>query len=269
MRSTKNYTFLFFILLLAISQNLSAQDNDENLVNNKKSSPVFFSLQFESMHLWRGLAVNNVPVIEPSVGLQTSDKSLKVGVWYNNAISGTYKEFDYFVTYNKKGFTAAVWDIYNFDDSAKYNHTQVFNYNADETGHFIDFDLGYTLQGKYPLAIYTSTVIFGRDRGWDNKKNLYSNYTQLTIPAVMNKDINLSLIIGGAFAFSPDHNKNVEGNEVKGTFYTVKRNADFTNIGFVATHNVNILHHTFPLSGTVSWNPNLNQAHVDFSTVFF
>ena len=267
----------FFLLpvcfLCCAVQGIFAQEYDSTTGSGstpeQKYSPIKLGLAFESLHLWRGIEVNNTPCLESSVAFQTRDKSFNAGVWYNNAVSGTYKEVDYFASYTKKGLVVAVWDIFNFDDSAKYNHTQVFNYNAGQTGHFIDFDLGYTLQGHYPLSIYTSTVVWGRDRGWDNKKNLFSNYTQLTVPAVMNKEVNLSFIVGGAFAFRPDHNLNTEGQEVKGTFYTKKRNADFTNIAFVATRNITVLHHQFPVSGTVSWNPNFNQAHLMLSTVLF
>ncbi len=49
-------------------------------------------------------------------------------------VTGAFKEFDYFFSITKAGFTLAVWDIYNFSPDAPYNNSQVFNYVADETG---------------------------------------------------------------------------------------------------------------------------------------
>ena len=46
----------------------------------------------------------------------TKDKSLTAGFWGGGSFNGDYKEFDYFVSYAKKGLSLLLWDVNNFSD---------------------------------------------------------------------------------------------------------------------------------------------------------
>lgn len=249
------YTALMLIAMLLAPLALSAQET-------KKDVPIGFGLQLKNMHLWRGLQVSEEAMLGADIYLTDKNQMFKVGLWGGAGITGDFKEFDYYASFEHKGLKIAVWDIYNFSRGANYNNTEVFNYNAKETGHFVDVSIGYTFQGNFPLSINWATVVFGRDRAYFlnpldqnfNKKNLYSTYVSASYPVLRDKYIDLELGIAGAFALSP----------VKGTsqnFYG--KSAGIVNINFVASKDIKITKsYTLPISVMGMWNPANSTANI-------
>lgn len=242
----KKYLIAITALFLCIAGTIKAQENREY-------KPVDFSLQLKNMHLWRGLQITNSAVTAVDLSLTDKTGSFKGGLWGGAGTNGEYKEFDYYFTFYKKGFTFSVWDIYNFSNGAKYNNSQAFNYNAKETGHFIDASIGYTLPASFPLNISWATVIFGRDRGSANEKNLYSSYVSLDYPVLRGGLVDVNLGIAGAFALSPE-----KGSD--NHFYG--KSPGIVNVNVVAAKTVHFGDYKVPVSVMGMWNPENNDANI-------
>ncbi|MDU1903913.1 MAG: hypothetical protein E6772_03940 [Dysgonomonas sp.] len=241
------------IVFLLLSTTLYSQ-------NEEKYNPVDFSLQLKNMHLWRGLQVTNTALGAVDLNLKDKSKSFTIGLWGGAGFTGDYKEFDYYVSYEKNGFKFAVWDIYNFSTGATYNNHQAFNYSARETGHFIDVSVAYRFQGSFPLNVSWATVVFGRDRGAANEKNLYSTYVSMDYPILRGNVVDLDLGVAGAFALDPE----------KGTdahFYA--KDAGIVNINLTASKNIQLGSYTLPVSVMGMWNPANNEANLQIALNIF
>jgi len=228
--------------------------------NGEKYNPVDFTFQLKNMHLWRGLQVTNTALGAIDLNLKDKSKSFTFGLWGGAGFTGDYREFDYYVSYEKSGFKVAVWDIYNFSKDATYNNHQIFNYNARETGHFIDLSVGYRFQGNFPLNINWVTIIFGRDRGALNEKNLYSTYVSMDYPVLRGHVVDLDLGIGGAFALNPE----------KGTdahFYA--KDAGIVSVSITASKKLQLGSYTLPVSVMGMWNPASNEANLQIALDIF
>lgn len=241
------------IVCLLCSSGLYAQ-------NAEKYNPVDFSLQLKNMHLWRGLQVTNTALAAVDLNLKDKSKSFTIGLWGGAGFTGDYKEFDYYMSYEKNGFKIALWDIYNFSKGATYNNEEVFNYKARETGHFIDLSVSYRFQGGFPLNVSWATVIFGRDRGALNEKNLYSTYVSMDYPVLRGNLVDVDLGIAGAFALSPE----------KGTdahFYA--DDAGIVSVNVTASKKIQIGSYTLPVSVMGMWNPANNEANLQIALNIF
>lgn len=254
MKNLKYIVALILIAALSLPLCMNAQE--------KKDVPIGVGLQLKNMHLWRGLQVADEFTAAADVYLTDKNQKFKVGLWGGAGLSGNFKEFDYYASFNHNGFSIAVWDIYNFSKGADYNNTEVFNYNARETGHFVDVTIGYTFQGNFPLSLSWSTIVFGRDRALFlgnmhekyNKKNLYSTYVAASYKVLRDKFIDLELGIAGAFALDP----------IKGTsqnFYG--KSAGIVNVNFVASKAIKITDsYSIPISVMGMWNPANSNANI-------
>lgn len=250
MKKIKIFGFLLGCFFLA--NNAYAQDS-ANL-------PVDMNFQIKNMHLWRGIQVTNELMSDVDVHFMDKNKVWKVGVWGGAGVNGVYKEFDYYVSFAKNGFSAAVWDIYNFSKGATYNNTDIFNYSARGTGRFIDASIGYRFQGSFPLSINWATVVFGRDRGSENKQNLYSSYVSLSYPLLRNKVVDVDLGLGGAFALNPE-------SGTSANFYGDK--AGITDISLTATRKVQLGSFTLPVSVTTALNPVRKEGNIQVAFNLF
>lgn len=227
-------------------------------------NPLQFGLQAKSGKNWRGLEISDQAFLETKLSLANRKGNLSVGVRGSNSFNGEYKQFDYFVNYQLGKFRFSVWDIYNFSDYLKPD-TDLFNYSAATTRHFIDATVAYQISEKFPLDISWSTMIFGRDRDTyasdiveGSKKddirrgaNRYSTYLQLSYP-FQAKEINFKPYVGGVFAFNG-----------KNTFYSNK--AGIATFGFDASKKVSIGNYEFPLSVKPYWNTFKNTGGVEFA----
>lgn len=246
MKAIKYIVLALAMLISTVS--LTAQED--------KKFPIGMGLQLKSMHLWRGLQVASEATAAVDIHVSDNKNMFTAGIWGGAGFSGTFKEFDYYAAFENKGFKVALWDIYNFSEGATYNNKQVFNYNARETGHFVDLSVGYTFQGNFPLTINWATVIFGRDRGAVNAKNLYSSYVSMSYPIIKDKFIDLELGIAGAFALDPE-----EGTSAN--FYA--KHAGIVNINFIATKKLEFGKYTLPVSVMGMWNPAGDNANIQIA----
>ncbi|HCO66508.1 MAG TPA: hypothetical protein DIT04_01955 [Dysgonomonas sp.] len=239
--------------LLLLPMALHSQ-NDDTYV------PVDFSLQLKNMHLWRGIQVSNSALTAVDLNLKDKSGNFKVGIWGGASFDSKFKEFDYYVSYSNSGFSIAVWDIYNFSPGVAHNNRQAFNYSARETGHFIDLSVAYRFQGSFPLNISWATVIFGRDRGALNEKNLYSTYVSMDYPILRGNVVDLDLGVAGAFALDPEKGTNAN-------FYS--KDAGIVNINLTASKDVKIGSYTLPVSVMAMFNPANNEANIQLALNIF
>lgn len=249
-------------LALLIAFGASAQD--------KGTSPFATHLQVKNMHLWRGYAVTEAPMTALDVSYTCPNTSLKFGVWGGAGFNGDYREFDYYIAYNKGGFKFEVWDIYNFSTSMP--STKLFDYDQKTTRHFIDATIGYQFGTEFPLYLSASTIIYGKDRdvlptdalttipGTDPLRrgdNRYSTYVHVEYPIYSKDGYDVKLYMGGAFAL----------NGQKQNFYASKSNIVAT--GFVVSKNVTIGSYSLPISATALWNPELNSGNIQLAVNLF
>lgn len=249
MKIVKIITAAAFVMMLAP---MASAQNGKN---------VDLSGTVKTSHLWRGYQVSGEVTTAGSIDVMTNDGSLKGGIWGGYGVTGAFKEFDYYIQFSKGGFTAALWDIYNFSpgiygpSSAK--QYSAFNYEAENTGHFVDLSVAYRFQGGFPLQISWATVIFGRDRALNSDgemKNQYSNYVSLDYPIGTFKGVSLNAGIAGAFAFGKAHSfDGLEWVSNDSNFYG-KTNG-IVNVNLTASKDITIGGYKVPVSVGAMWNP--------------
>lgn len=145
------------------------------------------ALQLRNNHLWRGIEVASGLVYTGDIHLDY--KNFYGGFWAGGTANGDYKEFNNYIGYKNKHLTLELWDIYNFSPNATYNNKEFFNYNARETGRFMDFRSYYTISDRIPLILSWNTVISGRDRNKENTHNKYSTFVFAEYPVYKKDDL--------------------------------------------------------------------------------
>src|SRR3978361_1697293 len=100
-------------LLLFACTYTKAQDNRDTTNGTNKYVPFEVNLQVRSLYLWRGFTVSNSPISDVDMHYKSKDGTIKAGFWGGAGFNGDYREFDYYVSYSKGRFGAAVWDINN------------------------------------------------------------------------------------------------------------------------------------------------------------
>ncbi len=182
------------------------------LASAQAFAQMHFSASLNNNHLWRGAEVSDGLVLEADASVTFADGHLNVGLWGGTNTSGNYKEFDYHASFTAKGFTLAVWDIFNFSPGASYDNQDFFNYNAHTTGRFLDVTASYnfaTVSPKVPLTLSWSTVVFGRDRvkylsdpATTDDHNIYSTWIYGEYRVWQNKDWAVDAGLGLNFALN-------------------------------------------------------------------
>lgn len=223
-------------------------------------APVDFTFQVKNMHLWRGQEVTSAALGAVDLNASTKNKMFTLGVWGGAGFNGTYREFDYYVKFQKSGFSLEVWDIYNFSKDAPHQNDKIFNYSTRTTGRFIDIAAAYQFQGKLPIKLSWSTVVFGRDRGKNQEKQLYSTYVAAECPVLRHEIVNLDFGIAGAFALDKE-------SDSKRNFYG--DTAGIVNVSLTASKVLTIFNYKLPVAVTTMWNPEKNTGNIQVAFNLF
>lgn len=217
------------------------------------------SANLQTNHLWRGGEVADGLVVTYDASVTPCKSNLTVGVWGATNGQGTYKEFNYYAEYNKGGFTASLWDIYNFSEYATYNNEEFFNYNGASTGRFLDATVAYRFDGAFPIKLSWSTVLFGRDRNSENSANRYSTFCYAEYPIYDKESWRVDAGVGGVFALKP------QGESAN--FYGDR--AGIAHISLAVKHDVVINKYHIPITMTALWNPISNNSYLQLAAQLF
>ena len=141
---------------------------------NESDEKLSISVDVASGFVWRGLALNTSPVIQPSVTF-TSGK-FSIGTWASTPFSSfDYQELDIFASFQLTPFLSiGITDYY--DNS--WGAASYFEYDKKDTGHAFDFQLMYDGNGGFPLKAMVSTIFAGSDLNSKGKNN-FSTYFEL------------------------------------------------------------------------------------------
>ncbi len=217
------------------------------------------SANIQTNHLWRGGEVADGFVVTADASINILSDQLTLGVWGATNGQGTYKEFNYFAQYSLGGFSAALWDTYNFADYATYNNEEFFNYDPATTGRFLDATLAYRLGDAFPLRLSWSTILFGRDRNEENSENRFSTFCYVEYPIYNQKRWRVDAGLGGAFALNPmGESANFYGDE-----------SGVVHLSMVISREVEIGKYSLPISFTTMWNPQSDKAYFQLAARLF
>jgi hypothetical protein len=211
------------------------------------------ALQLRNNHLWRGIEVASGLVYTGDIHLDY--KNFYGGFWAGGTVNGDYKEFNNYIGYKNKHLTLELWDIYNFSPNATYNNKEFFNYNARETGRFMDFRSYYTISDRIPLILSWNTVISGRDRNKENTHNKYSTFVFAEYPVYKKDNLEVRGRLGYSFALNNPGEQN--------NFFSKK--AGFNEISLMISKPLTIGSYKIPLGLWGMWNPVDNRALLQFS----
>jgi hypothetical protein len=233
-------------LLLLSGLTLQAQDStalNQSEKTIKKYKPFDANLQLRSLYIWRGFKVSDAPISDVDLHYKSKDGSFQAGFWGGASLNGNYKEFDYYVSYTKKGFTLSVWDINNFSD---FPNANLFNYNNGSTSHFIDAGIAYKFDFKLPLTLSWNTIVAGRDtyvKANGKRANAYSNYVQVDQVLWQDEEnSSLHVFVGGGFAFGREKN-----------FYGDHPN--IVNSGLTYNKDLVLFKYHLPVAATAMFSP--------------
>jgi len=159
--------------------------NSSRIYGQENTDKVSLSVDVASSFIWRGLALNTSPVIQPSFTFTPGKFSM--GVWASTPFtSGEYQEVDVFINYRfTPSLSISLSDYFGYDYSW-WDSPAYFNYKRGETNHIYDLQLIYDGTGKFPIKTMVSTIIAGDDLRWSGKnswegkwKNNFSTYIEL------------------------------------------------------------------------------------------
>lgn len=221
------------------------------------SQDIHSNLQMGNSHLWRGIEVTTGLVFTGNLSLE--GEHFYGGFWGGGNAQGTYKEFDNFVGFKKERFNIELWDIYNFSPDATYNNKDFFNYNAKETGRFLDFRSNYTLSENFPLTLSWNTVLFGRDRNKENTENKYSYFASAEYPLYKKENLQINGRIGYASALNKAGEKN--------NFFSSK--SGISEVSLIVSNMIPIMGYKLPIGIWAMWNPIDNHAYLQFSAKIY
>jgi hypothetical protein len=161
-------TICISIAAFAVNSKASAQDGGD------RDEIINLSVDVASGFVWRGLANNMSPVIQPSFTF--SPGKFSIGTWASVPFIQDWEpqELDVFVNYQiTPSIAIGICDYYIYGGNYHY-----FDFKKTKTGHAFDLQLSYDGIGKFPIKAMVSTIIAGDDLNNDDKNN-FSTYIEL------------------------------------------------------------------------------------------
>jgi hypothetical protein len=183
------------LLLFALSISPGFSQTDDTHQNEKGSAnSVKFNLGADlvSRYIWRGKDYGNSSGIQPNVSFSAA--GFKIGAWGSYGMiahenTGNYAEFDPYISYTWKWFTVGVTDYFFPNGFTPNDDNKYFNYASKTTGHTFEACLTFNGPEKFPLQVFTGTMVYGADKDKDSTgvygmgtKNNYSTYFEISYP---------------------------------------------------------------------------------------
>lgn len=254
----KKILMLLLVAVLSV-QFVSAQESE------LKDSPIDFSVNLQSNHLWRGLIITDKPMVAVFTSIKLNESgSLTTGFWggmsFSNESDGTYyKEINYYVQYAKNGFSIGLWDLFN---TRGVDSPDVWGYDKETTGHLLDLRTSYNFGENFPLRLEADVLLFGSGDGQYDMMDFeqrYSTYVQASYPLIQKSKVNLNGFVGAGFSLNGDTHLYGDGEE----------NFDLVNVGLTTSKTVKLGNYSLPVSATTLWNPSLKVARVQLAMTLF
>lgn len=251
---------VLYIFLAAFAAQISTAQE-----KTLKNSPIDFSVDLKTSHLWRGLIISDKPMAAVFIKLKLNKSgSFTTGFWggmaFSNESDGTsYKEINYYMQYANNGFSIGLWNLFNTRGLVSPN---VWDYDKETTRHILDVRASYNFGESFPLTLEADILLFGSvDAQYSNLnfEQRYSTYVQVSYPLVKESKVDLSSFVGAGFSFNGDTHLYGDGT----------RNFDVVNVGFTASKTLKFGSHNLPVSVTTLWNPSVKYARVQFVAHLF
>ena len=230
-----------------------------------KESPIDFSVDLKTNHLWRGLIITDKPMAAVFMKLKLNKSgSFTTGFWggmsFSNESDGTsYKEIDYYVQYAKNGLSIGLWDLFNTRGAV---NPDVWDYDKTSTGHLLDLRTSYRFKESFPLTVEADVLLFGgKDGQYTNLdyEQRYSTYIQVSYPLIKESKVDLDGFVGAGFSLNGDTHLYGDGNE----------NFNLVNVGLTASKIIALGDYNVPVSTTIMWNPSLEYARIQLAISLF
>jgi hypothetical protein len=163
----KRFLIHFLCVAFFASSSTSGQEKPEK---------INLSMDVANNFIWRGLANNTTPVVQPTVTFLPESK-FSFGIWASTPLSSDFfqpHEVDIFVDFQIAPFlTLNVTDYFVYSAGSE----DYFNLKKDTTGHAFDVQLLFASE-NFPLKATVSTIFAGCDLN-DEGKNNFSTYIEL------------------------------------------------------------------------------------------
>ena len=250
------------IIVVSVLMAFSAYAQETEL----KDSPVDFTVNLQTNHLWRGLIITDKPMIMVVTDVELNQSgSITLGFYggmsFSNESDGTYyKEIDYYMQYATNGFSIALWDLFNTRGAES---PDVWDYDKESTGHLLDLRTSYNFGEEFPLILETDILLYGNKDSQlidGDLEQRYSTYVQVSYPLVRDSKVNLNGFVGAGFSLNGDTHLYGDGK---------KKKFDLVNVGFTALKTLKFLDLRIPISATTLWNPSLKFARVQLAATLF
>ena len=231
---------------------------DYNMYGQEKTSKINLSVDVASSYIWRGLALNTSPVLQPSFTFAPGKFS--IGAWASTPFTpDEYQEVDIFMNLQ---FTSSI--SLCLTDYFGYNYwgrtPSYFNYQREETGHVFDLQIAYDGSGGFPVKAMIATIIAG-----DDLKNEYNNDGK--------RDKNFSTYI--ELGYGNTTTKGVDWEIFAGMvpmtsyFYNIT-GASFINLGLEVSKSFVITPtYSIPLSVKFTVNPAMKTVYLSAAITLF
>ncbi|TXD54460.1 MULTISPECIES: hypothetical protein [unclassified Polaribacter] len=251
---------VLYILLAAFAAQLSTAQE-----KTLKDSPLDFSVDLKTSHLWRGLIISDRPMAAVFLKLKLDKSgSFSTGFWggvaFANESDGTsYQEINYYVQYAKNGLSLGLWNLFNTRGAANPN---VWDYDKKTTYHFLDLRTSYHFGKSFPLTLEADVLLFGsRDGQYTNLdfEQRYSTYVQVSYPLIKESKVDVSAFVGAGFSLNGNTHLYGDGTQ----------NFDLVNVGLTASKTVKFGDHSVPFSVNTLWNPSVKYARVQLIVHLF
>lgn len=200
-----------------------------------------------SRYVWRGRDYGNSPSIQPT--LEYSIGGFTVGTWGAFSIGeDVYQEHDLYVSYSVTDFLSVGVTDYFFPafpvDDITFNN-KYFDY-GDETGHVVEFNLGFDGVEAFPIAISANVAFFGADKDEEDEQ-IMSTYIEASYSNKL-KDYEYTIFAG----FTPNSEMSLYSDK-----------AALVNLGLTVKKEVKISE-SFSLPVQTSFITNPNQENIYF-----
>lgn len=129
---------------------------------------------FASKHMWRGFPAGTAPTIEPMITFTYGN--LNVYAWAAYAINHSYREIDFFVTYDWEYLRLGLFDYYCPQEGSKI--VDFTRFKGVETQHLFEAQAVFKGGKNLPFILTTACFIGGSDVD-ESGEQLYSTYIEL------------------------------------------------------------------------------------------